>query len=176
MGTHLVRFKMLERESVFPINFLWVERHAIEARGWANCTMIERLNDGYDRLAKTALIYAASSGSFIDPNFPFEQLRISTNKRVTGSIRAAIDRHWGHSTAKRFFNDTSIISTANFDLVWWDGVETATKSFPKLYRLWLTKQVTECCRSNLQMSYCDDDNDPLCPCCHSHIESIMHMT
>jgi len=36
--------------------WVWVEGHAVERKGWANCTLPERLNHQADKLAKDSLV------------------------------------------------------------------------------------------------------------------------
>ena len=108
-------------------------------------------------------------------------MRIFTDHKVSGSIRTAVNRHWDHRVEKDFYHQKCIIDKDNFDLMWWDGIEGAMKSFPKLYRNWLTKQVADFSSNNLQQAYWVREEDeesqtPLCPCCNSWIESTMHMT
>jgi len=175
----LLRYlKQLVRENPFKSCFEWVEGHAVERKGWANCNLEERLNDRADTLAKRVLEAGFVSDEFIDPDLPFEQLRVKVaGKKVTGSLRRAIDNHVGHEAARDFYDRQRIISSENFDLVWWDGLEATMMEFPKLFRVWLTKHVSEFAGTNLQLSHWHEGTTTnLCPSCEQEVESTMHIT
>ena len=99
-----------------------------------------------------------------------------SGKKVTGSPRQAFEQHWGYSTARDFFHKERIIDKFDFHLVWWDGVARALYDYPKMFRVWLTKHVSEFCGTNLQLSYWKKEKSSLCPCCKTEVESTMHMT
>ena len=54
--------------------FEWVEGHAVERKGWALCSLQERLNDRADNLAKCALIAGYAADEYIENNLPFEEM------------------------------------------------------------------------------------------------------
>ena len=175
----LLRYlKQLVRENPFQSSFEWVEGHAVERKGWAACDLTERLNDKADRLAKKALLAGYASDEYIHPDLPFEQVRIKTGgTKVTGSIQKAVDKHYGHKIAQQFYDAQHIISSPDFNLVWWDGVELALLEYPKMFRVWLTKHVSEFAGTNAQLSYWREDvDDPTCQCCGEAIETTMHLT
>lgn len=170
-------YKQLIIENPFDVRYHWVEGHARERKGWKNCTRHERMNDKVDELAKRALIAAYVSDDYVESVFPFEQIVVSTaDEKITGSVRTALVRHWGYSYAKKFYNEKHIVSEQNFRLIWWDGLGLTLKSFPKMFRVWLTKHVSEFCGTNYQMSHWSDDHEPICPCCGIAIESTTHIT
>jgi hypothetical protein len=47
----------------------WVERHAVERKGWSDCTIPERLNHQADKLAKLLLLSAINGGSIMKDDF-----------------------------------------------------------------------------------------------------------
>ncbi len=47
----------------------WVEGHAVERKGWSNCTLPERLNHQADKLAKQSLLSAMDGGSTMEGDF-----------------------------------------------------------------------------------------------------------
>ena len=175
----LLRYlKQLIRENPFQSRFEWVEGHAVERKGWANCNLEERLNDKADNLAKRVLVAGFVSDEYIDSNLPFEQIRVKVGgRKVTGSLRRAIGNHVGHEIARGFYDRERIISSRDFDLVWWDGLEATMMEFPRLFRVWLTKHVSEFAGTNLQLSYWNKGTTSnLCPCCEQEVESTMHIT
>jgi hypothetical protein len=70
----------------------WVEGHAVEHKGWRNCTLPERLNNQADKVAKDALIFAISGGSTIEGGLPFEVVKFSlSGNQVHGSPHQALE-------------------------------------------------------------------------------------
>ena len=68
------------------------------------------------------------------------------------------------------------MSRCHFHLVWWEEIELTRKKFPKMFFVWLTKHVAECCGTNLQLSYWDRANISLLyPCCGAAKETMMHI-
>jgi hypothetical protein len=58
---HLIRLiKFLSGSNTCGSLWEWVKGHAVERKGWRNCTRHERLNNQADKLAKDALISAIS--------------------------------------------------------------------------------------------------------------------
>ncbi len=142
-----------------------------------NCNTSERINDRVDHLAKLALLSGYAESKYISSNFPGEDIRIFVGQeKLTGSPKSKILDHWGYKTARAFFDRARIIQSPHFHLVWWDGIGDALSDFPKMYRVWLTKHVSEFCGTNLQHSYWNKNHKSLCPCCNACEESTMHMT
>jgi hypothetical protein len=50
---------------------------------------------------------------------------------------------WGYRTAQKLFNNKGIILEGDFHLVWWEGLDAAMSRYPKMYRVWLSKHVSE---------------------------------
>ena len=55
-------------------------------------------------------------------------------------------------------------------------MERLMKSYPKMYRVWLTKHVSGCCGTNKQMSYWNKDWSAMCPSCETVVETAQHVT
>ena len=106
-----------------------------------------------DKLAKRALVAAIHHRDFISSSFPFEAIRVEINNvKVTGSPRTSIVKHWGDNAARQLYHDKHIINKIDFDLVWWDGSEKAVYDFPKMFRVFVTKQTSKFCGTNRQLS------------------------
>ena len=169
--------KQITRENPFNTEWKWVEGHSVERKGWKNCDIYEKCNHIVDGLAKEGLVTSYGEDDYISSLFPFEEVWITlSGKKVTGSPRQAFEQHWGYSTARDFFHKERIIDKFDFHLVWWDGVARALYDYPKMFRVWLTKHVSEFCGTNLQLSYWKKEKSSLCPCCKTEVESTMHMT
>jgi hypothetical protein len=90
----------------------------------------------------------------MEGNFPFELvcLRLS-GERVCGSQCQALEWDWGYRTARMLYADNSIIWGEDFHLIWWDGLGAAMARYPKMYKVWLTKHVSDCGGTNSQLYY-----------------------
>jgi hypothetical protein len=143
--------KYLSTSSICPTLWKWVEGHAVEQKGWNSCSLLERLNHQADILAKDALLAGLNGAPLMEWDFPLELVQIKlSGKRICSSIRQALEVDWGHRTAKALFDEKNIVRTEVIHLVWWDGLWKAMHGYPKMYRVWLTKHVSEFCGNNVQ--------------------------
>jgi hypothetical protein len=147
----------------------WVEGHAVESKGWRRCSIPEQMNDQADKLAKLALLQAISGGDMISGDFPFELVNVKVSgERVGGFPCQALEASWGYCAAQSLFSEKIIIRQEDFHLVWWDGVGAASALYPKMYRVWLTKHVSDFCRNNVQLYYWSKGtHSPKCKFCES---------
>jgi hypothetical protein len=61
-------------------------------------------------------------------------------------------------------------------LVWWDGLGAAMTCYPKMYRVWLTKHVSDFCGNNVQLYYWSKGtHSPKCEFCGMEDEYTMHI-
>ena len=87
-----------------------------------------------DGMAKKVLIAAVVDQDFTTNKFPFEKMRVETNgTKVTGSPRAALERHWGYAAAKEFYHVKRMINNYDDPQVWRIGAEKAMVGFPKMF-------------------------------------------
>ena len=136
-----------------------------------------RLNKRADSLAGEDLVRCVASGQFIPSHLPFDDVHVKVGASVlTGSPTQAILNHWGHGVAKDLFHSRGIVDRRVFNLVYWDGVESAMKRFPDMFRTWVTKHVSHFCGTNRHLSRIDDSIDNVCPSCGRRDESTSHMT
>jgi hypothetical protein len=134
---------------IFIIKFLYVASHSNDRKDWASCTIKERLNIKANHLAKQALLHAHSCNEYFDGCFPAEDFWVyTTGCKVTGLTKPSLEMHWGRSEAKRFLDFKHIVHTANFDTIWWHGMDLAMSNFPKMYRIFVSKQVSGWCGTN----------------------------
>jgi hypothetical protein len=99
----------------------WVEGHAVENRGWHQCTLAKKMNYYADELAKLALQSAISGGNIISGNYPPKPISVLiSGMRVTGSPCLALEKHWGYKIARDLYSDKQIVYETNFHLVWWE--------------------------------------------------------
>ncbi len=96
--------------------------------------------------------------------------------KITGPIGSSLDTLWGQKEAQRFFNFKSIVHAHNFDLSWWDGVGKAMASYPKMFRIFVSKQVSGWCGSNSKQSLWDTTISNMYPNCGTARETSKHLT
>ena len=155
----------------------WVEGHAIKKKGWAQSTLPEQLNDQADKLAKGVLEAAIAGGAITEGDLPLEILRLSVaGVRVTGSPRIALKTAWGYRAAKALFDARDLVREENFHLVWWAGMGAAMAQYPKMYRVWITKHISDFCGNNVQLYYRSNGNSsPKCKSCGVEDEYNTHI-
>jgi hypothetical protein len=114
---------------------------------------------------------------FITRPLPFDQLLLSVGgQKVTGSATKAILNYWGASEARQFFQSKQIVNKRDFDLVYWDGMESVMGRIPEMFRVWVTKHVSRFCGTNRQLSKYDKTVRNVCPSCGRQDESTSHIT
>ena len=110
-------------------------------------------------------------------DFSFEIVKLKLpGKRVSGSPCQALEADWGYCAAWLLFVSKNIIRQENFHLVWWDGLRSTMSSYPKMYRVWLTKHVSDFCDNNVQLYYWSKGtHSPKCDFCMVEDEYTMHI-
>jgi hypothetical protein len=68
------------------------------------------------------------------------------------------------------------VTKYDFELVYWDGVEAAARTFPKKFQDFVTKQVSKIGGTNRQLSRIDSTIENMCPSCGRRDESSKHIT
>jgi hypothetical protein len=96
--------------------------------------------------------------------------------RVSGSPCLALELDGGYCITKSLFGEKNIIRADDFDLVWWDGMRRVINGYPKMYRVWLMKHVSEFSGNNVQMYYWSKGkHSPKCEFCCTYNEHNMHI-
>ena len=102
--------------------------------------MEELLNIEADEMADLALRQAVRGNRYIEPSLPYEQIKLrdkKTQEKAIGSIATNLSKWRGRGMCRNLFANRkrlgSKISWAAYDRVYWDGVEQAMKSFPRLF-------------------------------------------
>jgi hypothetical protein len=169
--------KLLSSTNKFQPKWEWVEGHAVERKGWCNSTLAERLNHQADILVKNSLVSAIAGGLLMEGDFPFEPTRFKlSGSRVCSSPQQSLEKDWGYRTARTLYAEKDIIQKEDFHLVWWDGLDRAMAGYPKSYRVWLTKHVSEFCGNNVQLYYWSrGKQSPKCEFCAKEDKYTMHI-
>jgi hypothetical protein len=113
----------------------------------------------------------------MEGDFPFEAVKFKLlGKRVSGSPWQALEADWGFCAAQEPCDTKKIIRREDFHLVWWEGFGATMSSYPKMYRVWLTKLVSDFCGNKVQQYYWSNGvHFPKCKSCGTHHEYKMHI-
>jgi hypothetical protein len=96
-----------------------------------------------DKLASAALMAMVEANKFISSIFLSEKVCIEiAREQVTGSPQNAITELWGEQVAQVLYDRGGVVSKENFPFVYWEGMEGVLKSFPEMFRVWVTKHVS----------------------------------
>ena len=73
---------------------------------------------------------------------------------------------------------THMINKYEFNLVWWDGdgVEKVMRDFPKMFRVFFTKETSKLCNTIWQLSRFNDLVKNMCPSWGKYDESLKNIT
>ena len=155
----------------------WVEGHAVESRGWCQCSLAKKLNYYADELAMLALQSAISGGNNISGNYTLEPISVLTSwTRDMGSPCLALEKHWGYKIAQDLYSNKQIVYEIDFHLVWWEGIKAVIENYQGMYQVWITKHVLEFCGTNVQMYYRHKGaQNPKCGCCNIEDEHTTHI-
>jgi hypothetical protein len=135
------------------------------------------MNNQANTLAKESLLHTIFGGNILQGNFPFELVKIKVSGNwVSGSPHQALKTDWGYCAAQSLLSDKDIICKEDFHLVWWDGLGTTMATYPKMYRVWLTKHVLDFCGNNNQLYYWSKGtHSPKCEFCFVQNEFTTHI-
>ena len=70
----------------------------------------------------------------------------------------------------------SKISSSQYDMIYWAGMEHAMKSFPRRFRNWVTKQVSGMCGCTAARAHWIKDLEDKCPSCGNKGDTTTHVT
>lgn len=171
--------KQLVRELPVDIKWKHVFGHLNEILRWDQLTEVQNLNVLVDSIAKKALMKAIVNREFISTSYPFEEIVLTCGGRKSvGATAANISRWQGYKAARRYYASKKTgarIQDADFDLVYWEGVGRVMKRYPKMYRVWATKQTAGVCGCNEHLSKFDEKVENVCPACGTIGESVAHV-
>jgi hypothetical protein len=142
---------------------------AMSPAQWVNCQA--------DKLATVALIAVVEANEFISSIFPLGKVCVEiAGERVTGSQKNVITELWGEQVVQALYDGQGVVSKENFPFVYREGMERVMKSFPEMFRIWVTKHVSTFQGINQQLARIDKLVLNVCPSCKCHDESTSHIT
>ena len=96
--------------------------------------------------------------------------------KSTGLTRGQLSHYWGEKVARKAFNARGIVHSHNFDLIYWRGMDRVMQSFPEMFHVFITKQVSHFCVTNIMLSIIDGTTKNQCPSCGCPNETTTHIT
>jgi hypothetical protein len=139
-------------------------------------TLDQFINVRADEIVGKALVTAIKDNRFITSVFPLEKVVIMTDgRRVSGSPKEAILELWGERVAIELFHRRKVVAKQLFPFVYWEGMQQVMRSFPVMFRTWITKQVSHFNGTNRQLSRWDKTVRNVCPNCNCNDESTTHI-
>ena len=136
----------------------------------------ENINVECDHLAESSLLEGVTTGQYIDPIFPDEDIvAMVASEKITGQASTQIVRHWGHETARLHFHSKGQIDSEFFDDVDWDGAEQVLKTSPEMFSVWASKQTSGTCGVNHMLKNFQPGTIDECPNCGFTPERTTHL-
>jgi hypothetical protein len=128
-------------------------------------------------LAQTALRNASLTNTFFDGIYPNDNFIVTMRGiKTTGPIGTTLETLWGQKEAQQFFHIKNIVHAHNSDLIWWDGVGKAMASYPKMFKICVSKKVSGWCGSNSKQSLWDTTISNMCPNCGTSRKTSKHLS
>ena len=153
-----------------------VHAHCDKYTNQEDMTLDQRINVRADEIVGKALTMAIKENRFITSVFPLEKVVIQVaGTRVSGSPKAAILELWGEHVARNLFHRRKVVHSQIFPMIYWEGMLQVMKTFPVMFRTWITKQVSHFNGTNRQISRWDEKVINVCPNCNCPDESTNHI-
>ncbi len=92
---------------------------------------------------------------------------------MTGQVKPSLEEYWGRATAKIVLDQKGIVPLD--DTVWCMSVRKVMASYPKMFWIFITKQVYGWCGSNSKHSLWDTSISCICPNCKYIRETSKHL-
>jgi hypothetical protein len=101
---------------------------------WLNCQA--------DKLATVTLITTVEANEFISSMFRRKCLCGNLWGMSHGVPKNSITELWGEQVAQSLYDRGGVASKENFPFVYWEGMDHVMKSFPEMFSVWVTKNVS----------------------------------
>ena len=103
-----------------------------------------------------------------------------TDQKAVGSIAENLSKWRSRRMCRNLFADSkrmgSKIQWAEYDIIYWAGMEHAMKMFPRLFCNWVTKQVSGMCGCTSARAHWVKDVVDKCPSCGKPGNTLTHVT
>ena len=145
----LVRFyKELLRGMSIDVTYHHTKGHMDNILRKDQLSLEESLNVKADELADEALKMAVRENTEMNTDLPYEQIKVINNitgQKAAGLIADNLSKWCGRRMCRNLFVNRKHIGSkipwAQYENIYWAGMEHVMKKFPQLFRNWVTKQV-----------------------------------
>jgi hypothetical protein len=161
----------------FHLEYIHVEAHQDERMWWKDLSRAAQLNVAWNAGAKAMLCSQDITVLRRQEVFPQEPIcMFMEGTKMTSDMGAHIRYAAGSQVACSFFHKMSRMFTDAFDEVDWPQVHRAlTKEVPRLFQVWVCKQVMNIAAMNKNLCWRHrDERSNKCPCCTIHVETAEH--
>ncbi len=155
--------------------FSHVKAHQDDGRKYGDLLREAQLNYQMDYLAKKAIHEAPPTQDAATQHFPLEPLCVFLGKNKLTSDKGERLKFWVHKQlARARFHEDNVLHSHQFDKVDWDIVHTALHRVPRIFQIWVCKQIMDIAPANgnrpWKRSLC-----PFCPSCAQVPETCSHV-
>ena len=136
--------ELLRRVSI-DVSYHHVKGHMDDILRKDQLTLEESLNVEADELADEALRWAVRENTSINPDLPYKQIKVidkKTEQKAVGSIAENLSKWRSRRMCRNLFANRkrmgSKIPWAEYDIIYWAGMEHAMAKITRLFRNWVT--------------------------------------
>ena len=140
-------------------------------------TQEQKLNIDMNTLARKTLRRAIRNSHYIESAFPCEPFRLSLQgKKIFCSPTKALGESFSQHTACFFYDSKNIISSPDFDLVYWDAFERVIVLWPQTVRVSYSKILVKLIGVNHFLNRISHEkNGAKYPCCPHPDKTTEHI-
>ena len=169
----------LSKDLTFRRIFSHVSAHQDEIKEWNELSRAEQLNCSCDLAAKRAITQTVVDGVTLEQNpLPLEPVAFFVGKHKVTTEAGSLIRYAAHyQEAKDLFDQQNIVERDNFDLIDWEPLHKVLSNVPKMFQIFLCKQVFGVLATNryLHKRGASPVGSATCQSCTLHDESAAHI-
>jgi hypothetical protein len=158
--------------------FSHVSAHQEDIKDWEDCNFQEQRNCACDHAAKAKLRKTFVDGPRQQRAFPLEPLTLFVGEdKATTKSGPSIRYEAQLREARMVFMERGVLQSEQFDLVDWPRVHQTLHDVPKMFQIFLCKQVLDVSANNryLHKQKAAPGNSPMCHSCTTHQECAGHI-
>jgi hypothetical protein len=173
------------------LEYEWVESHQDRYKLWHQLTIEQQLNCYCDTLAKDAVTRSLLTNAIpTQQRLPKESVAVYVRGlKQTSDVARDVRFALGKADAEKFYTAPPNPkdskgrvksggglgwSKPSFNAVAWEAFDATLEGKGQMYRLWLSKQSSGCCGTQVMVSRWDKSRDELCPDCGKR-ETASHL-
>lgn len=162
------------------LSYKHVYGHARQKKTWQQMSLLEKLNDKCDALAKNAVHRGIQDcigpPSIQRQRLPLEPAALFYNgHKIVSECGKEIRFQIGRREARQFYINQLGWYAATFDNVDWQSRDSAIGDKPDMFKMWLCKQTSTFCASGKNMGRWFGSEHTSCPNCNAPDEDAAHL-